>query len=74
MSFKKDVRESLTQIKIEIAKNTIVLEDHHVRSSNIESRLKPVEDHVKFISRFTKVVSALTALGAGTATIFHFFK
>lgn len=74
MSFKKDVRDSLTEIKVELGKNTIVLNEHHVRSSNLEARMKPVEDHVIFISRFTKVVAGLAALGAASATIFHFFK
>lgn len=76
MSFKKEVLEKLDKLAdkqqdhtIELAKNTMVLNEHHVRSTNHEARLKPLEDHVKFIQKSMKVFGWLIAVGAGLAAI-----
>ena len=74
MSFKKDVRQSLTDIKVELGKNTVTLMDHHVRSSNLESRMKPIEDHVVFINRTVKVILSVATFGAAIAAIAHYFS
>lgn len=75
MRFKEEVRQNLTEIKIELAKNTQVLLDHHVRSSNLEARFKPIERHVIVVSSITKIVLSVLAGGAAIATIYsHFFK
>lgn len=73
MSFKDEVRASLTEIKVEIAKNTQVLTEHHVRSSNLEARIKPIENHVILVNSLVKIVLSLAACGAAVATIVHYF-
>lgn len=72
MSFKKEVLNSLTEIKIEIAKNTTVLNEHHVRASQIESRIKPIENHVLLINSITKIFIALVGAGAAICSILHY--
>jgi len=73
MSFKKEVRQSLQEIKIELAKNTTVLETHHVRTSNIEARIKPVEKHVIIVSSITKICVSVIGAAASLAAIYHYF-
>lgn len=74
MSFKKEVREALTEIKVEIAKNTTVLLEHHVRSSNLEARFKPVEKHVLVINSIAKILAGVIATLAAAGSIYHYLS
>lgn len=78
MSFKKEVRQHLTDIKVELARNTTEtlnvkndLHTHHVRTSNLEARIKPLETHVEFFSKVFKVLLPIVT-GVGTYLIVHY--
>ena len=74
MSFKKDVITKLDVISekqidhtIQLASNTRILEEHHKRSTNLEERVAPIENHVMFINKAVKVLSAILAACAAIA-------
>lgn len=72
MSFKKDVIHRLDKINVELALNTKTLVDHHVRTSNIEARVVPLEHSHLFFNKLAKAVAGLIATGAGLAAIAHY--
>lgn len=68
MGFKTDVIGKLDKIEtklvehtVELSKNTHVLQEHHVRSSNLEARFKPIEKHVLVVNSLVKIAIALCA-------------
>ena len=72
--------ESLDKIENKQSEHTVTLaeynlhlKDHMERTRNLEERVEPIEDHVKFISKSSKVfmyvVTILSALG-GVAILF----
>lgn len=80
MSFQQDVRRQLEKIldqqtkhTVEIAKNTQVLTEHHVRASNLEARFQPIEKHVLAVHSFIKITLALIAAGAALGACYHYF-
>lgn len=72
MSFKKDVLEKLSKIESQLAVNNKILETHERRSTNLEERVKPLEDSHIFFNKMAKVVSGLVALCAGIAAIYRY--
>lgn len=72
MSFKKDVIEKLDKLTIEVALNTKVLTDHHVRTSQIEARVVPLEQSHVFFNKLAKGVTGLLVAGAAFASIYHY--
>jgi hypothetical protein len=74
MNFKDEVRGSLTEIKVELAKNTQTLMDHHVRSSNLEARFKPVEQHVILINNLVKIFIGAATAGASIVAVLHYLS
>jgi hypothetical protein len=81
MSFKSDVRTRLEDIKVELARNTVEtlnvksdLHTHHVRTSNIEARLKPIENHVEFIGKTLKILIPVLTGVMVYAIVHYFFK
>lgn len=72
MAFKKEVIEKLDKINIELALNTRTLEEHHVRSSNLESRVKPLEESHVFFNKLAKALMAIVSICAGIAAILKF--
>lgn len=79
MIFDKEIVKKLDKISdlqvqhtIQLARNTEVLDEHHVRASNLEARFKPVENHVLVVNSVVKIF--LTILGAGgtLAGILHY--
>lgn len=80
MSFKADVRTRLEDISKaqavhteKLDQNTRVLTDHHVRASQLEARIKPIEAHISLVAGVTKIVIAIVTVGAGVGAIFHYF-
>lgn len=70
MSFKKEVIDKLGSIEskqiehtVQLAVNNKILEDHTRRSTNLEARVLPIEQHVMFINKSMKV-------GMGLITVF----
>lgn len=80
MDFEKTVLTKLDRIEakqiehtIELVRNTVVLNEHHVRTSNLENRFKPVENHVLVVNGFVKIGLAVVAATASLTGIYHYF-
>lgn len=79
MGFKQDVIIRLDKLAerqeehtITLAKNTIILTDHHVRSSQLESRVKPIENHVIVVNGIVKVAITIIATIASLGAAYHY--
>lgn len=72
MSFKHDVRESLTEIKVELGKMNVELKDHTRRSTNLEERVVPLEQSHVFFNKLSKAIAALAGVLAACATVLHY--
>lgn len=46
---------------VQLALNTSVLTEHHRRSTNLERRMEPIEDHTKFMKKLIKLVASIVA-------------
>lgn len=60
------VQEDIGAIKIIMARNTVSLEEHMKRTALaeqniqlIQNEMEPIKDHVKFVNKFMKVMSAI---------------
>ncbi len=81
MSFKAEVRTRLEQIaqaqavhSEKLAQNTVVLTEHHVRTTQLESRIKPVEHHIALVAAVTKIAITIVSVCAGLAAIYRYVK
>ncbi len=84
MDFEKIVLDKLDKIEnkqvehtIELAKNTVILLEHHVRSSNLEARFKPLEASHIFWEKMARVVavgSTVITVLAGILTLYFKLK
>ncbi len=45
----------MLQMTVNLALNTQILDQHHRRSTNLEDRFQPIEDHVKFQRKVIKL-------------------
>lgn len=79
MDFEKVVLDKLDKIElkqidhtVELAKNTMVLLEHHVRTTNIESRIRPLENHAHFNEKLFKVLVAACSILAALATLYKY--
>ncbi len=79
MGYKKEVLAKLDELSkqqiqhtIELARNTVILNEHHVRSSNLEARFKPLEESHVFASKFSRILASIVALAAGAAATYHY--
>ena len=50
------IEEKQVEHTIQLALNTSVLDEHHRRSTNLETRIEPIEDHVKFLRKLLKLI------------------
>lgn len=73
MTFQKDVLGRLEKISIQLAVNTKILDEHQRRSTQLEERFKPIEEHVVFVNKLAKIIAATAALGASFAGIIGYF-
>lgn len=71
MWFDKDIVNKLDKISdlqiehtVQLRHNTDILNEHHVRASNLEARIKPIENHVLIINSIVKIL----IVGAGAAS------
>lgn len=68
---KADVKEVKAQVVELVAESRVhnhILNEHHKRSTSLENRMEPIEDHVKFINKAIKVFGAICA-GSGLITV-----
>lgn len=79
MGFKDEVIVKLDKLldkqqehTVELAKNSVILNDHHVRASQLESRIKPIEKHVIVVNGIVKVSIAIVAMAASLAAIYRY--
>ena len=74
MSFKEDVRQNLTEIKVELGKMNVELREHTRRSTNLEERVVPLESSHIFWNKLSKTIAAIVALLSAAATIYNYIK
>lgn len=60
----KEIKEKQIEHTVQLAVNTQVLNEHHKRSTNLEARMVPVENHAKFIMSLMKISSAVLAVSS----------
>ncbi len=79
MDFEKVVLEKLDKIELKqiehtvaLARNTLVLTEHHVRTTNLEARVRPIENHKHFVDMFTKTIMAIVTTAAAGAALYHY--
>ena len=72
MSFRRDVRQSLTDIKVELGKMNTELKDHTRRSTNLEERVKPLEESHVFFNKLAKSIAAIVTVLAAGVTVLHY--
>lgn len=77
--FKKEVMEKLSSIEFKVHEiavqqgvNNKILEEHHRRSTNLEERVKPLEQSQVFFNKLAKTLLAVLAILASSATIYHY--
>ncbi len=69
------IEENQTAHTVQLAINTQVLTEHHKRSTNLEERLEPIEDHVKFLWKLGKIaVVVISSTGTLIGILSLFFK
>lgn len=73
----EQIRHAVNELKIRQEVHNHILNEHHKRSTQLESRVIPIEEHVKFIQKTTKVMAwvittaiSLTVVIFGIAQIF----
>jgi predicted nuclease with TOPRIM domain len=72
--FTEEVLTRLTRIEGHLDRNTEVLSEHHKRTTQLEERFKPVEDHVRLLRALLKLGAVTLAAGASVAGILQLFK
>lgn len=79
MSFKREVLEKLDKIEsriteqvVNLALNTKVLDEHHKRSTQLEERVKPLEQSHLFTSKLLKAAMSTVAIVAACASAYHY--
>lgn len=72
MGFKKDVIVKLEKLTVEVALNNKILTDHHVRTSQIEARVVPLEASHIFFNKLAKAIMGLVTLIGGIAAIYKY--
>ena len=70
------ILESLDKIEnkqqehtVTLAEYNVHLKDHMQRTKQLETRVEPIEDHVKFISKSSKVFMYVMTILASVATV-----
>lgn len=62
--------QSVTNSRLDVYNKE--LEIHIERTTNLEDRIIPIEDYVKFGQRLVKMIVGLAALGASLASVAHY--
>jgi hypothetical protein len=77
----KAIHEDVKDIKILVldlvkqgAINTTTLVEHERRSTNLEARIKPLEDEYTFITRFGKTILGLGAVFTIIRSVYELLK
>jgi len=63
----------LERIDITLAKQSVVLEDHVKRTTLLEARVIPIEDHVKFLRNLGKFIVYLSSISGLLMVIIKLF-
>lgn len=63
------IQEQQQEHTLQLALNNAILQEHHKRSTNLEARFLPVEDHVKFVRNLVRLVGVSLAGIAAVATV-----
>ena len=70
--FKTKVVESLARIEVRLDHNTTILDEHHKRSTQLEERIKPLEDSQIFFNKLSKVIMGAGGAVAALASAYHY--
>lgn len=73
---KDDIRHlstTVSDLAVQMARYNALLEEHIKRTSQLEARVKPIEDHVHLVAAFAKIGLATVSVLAALKNIFHIF-
>ena len=65
-----NIKDQLHEIDKKQAIHNEILEEHQRRSTQLEERMKPVEDHVKFIHGFMKYTTGIATFVGTVVAIY----
>lgn len=68
------VIDHTTSIDITLAKQHLVLEEHIKRTALLEKQVVPIQEHVNFINKLTKLVLAVVTAGAAIIEAWKYVK
>lgn len=68
----KEVKEHVIKLVAQGAVHNTVLTQHEQRSTNLENRVKPIEDAYRFVGKLCASILAILSLLATLATIYHY--
>ncbi len=64
----------MLQMTVNLALNTQILEQHHRRSTNLEDRFLPIEDHVQFQRKAIKLAIIFIPIAIAIVGLFMKYK
>lgn len=67
------IDEKQTEHTVQLAINSQILAEHHKRSTMLEERMKPIENHVVYIRKTLKMLGAIIATATSIAGIISLF-
>lgn len=70
--FKTKVTESLARIEVRLEQNTKILDEHHKRSTQLEERIKPLEDNQIFFNKLSKVIMGIAGAIAALMSAYNY--
>lgn len=68
------MNDHLSNIDVTLASQHISLENHIQRTTQLEERMKPIEEHVILFSTFGKIVSGCVFILGVAASIFEILE
>lgn len=58
------ITEKISSIDVTLAKQSVILDEHVKRSTQLENRMEPVEKHVNMINGAFKLIGLMATLAA----------
>ena len=68
-----EIKRKLDVHTIELAQYNLLLKEHMARTEHLESRVMPIEDHVKFLRKLGKLGTTILAAASTIAGILALF-
>jgi hypothetical protein len=68
-----EIKKKLDSHTIELTQYNLLLKEHMARTEHLESRVMPIEDHVKFLRRLGRLATSVLAAASTIAGIIALF-